>query len=79
MPKKRFLVTPPPPPEKYDFPHCVTNRQFIIAGVAARYICFLISVPWFPRNIIELDRFADRVLSYGAELESDHPVSELDL
>ena len=32
-------------------------------------------MPWFPRNITELDRFADRVLSYGAELDSDHPVS----
>jgi phenylalanine-4-hydroxylase len=30
-------------------------------------------VPWFPRRIRELDRFANQILSYGAELDSDHP------
>ena len=35
----------------------------------------IISVPWFPRRIQDLDRFANQVLSYGAELDSDHPVS----
>ena len=30
-------------------------------------------VPWFPRHIKDLDRFANQVLSYGAELDSDHP------
>ena len=34
------------------------------------------SVPWFPQKVADLDRFADRVLSAGAELEADHPVSE---
>ncbi|XP_022350900.1 phenylalanine-4-hydroxylase [Enhydra lutris kenyoni] len=33
------------------------------------------TVPWFPRTIQELDRFADQILSYGAELDADHPVS----
>ncbi|NWZ05553.1 PH4H hydroxylase, partial [Agelaius phoeniceus] len=32
------------------------------------------TVPWFPRSIQELDRFANQILSYGAELDADHPV-----
>ncbi len=31
------------------------------------------AVPWFPRRIRDLDRFANQILSYGAELDSDHP------
>nr|XP_030119045.1 phenylalanine-4-hydroxylase [Taeniopygia guttata] len=31
------------------------------------------TVPWFPRSIQELDRFANQILSYGAELDADHP------
>ena len=30
-------------------------------------------VPWFPRKIADLDRFASQILSYGSELDSDHP------
>lgn len=35
------------------------------------------SVPWFPHSIQDLDKFADRILGFGAELSSDHPVSNL--
>lgn len=31
------------------------------------------TVPWFPLRIRDLDRFANQILSYGAELDSDHP------
>ena len=31
------------------------------------------AVPWFPRKIQDLDRFANQILSYGSELDSDHP------
>lgn len=31
------------------------------------------SVPWFPRKPQDLDTFADKVYSYGAELDADHP------
>lgn len=30
-------------------------------------------VPWFPRTIADLDHFANQILSYGSELDSDHP------
>lgn len=30
-------------------------------------------VPWFPRHIAELDRFANHTLVAGTDLESDHP------
>lgn len=30
-------------------------------------------VDWFPRRIKDLDRFANQILSYGAELDADHP------
>ncbi|XP_060069229.1 phenylalanine-4-hydroxylase-like [Ylistrum balloti] len=30
-------------------------------------------VPWFPRKLSELDKFATKILSYGSELNSDHP------
>ncbi|KAG9345675.1 hypothetical protein JZ751_008819 [Albula glossodonta] len=31
------------------------------------------TVPWFPNDIRDLDRFANQILSYGSELDADHP------
>ncbi|XP_048863052.1 phenylalanine-4-hydroxylase [Brienomyrus brachyistius] len=31
------------------------------------------TVPWFPVTIQDLDRFANQILSYGSELDADHP------
>ncbi|XP_054160504.1 protein henna-like [Oppia nitens] len=31
------------------------------------------TVPWFPNRIRDLDRFANHILSYGSELDADHP------
>ena len=34
---------------------------------------FAETVPWFPRRIKDLDRFANQILTYGNELDADHP------
>eukprot|EP01132_Coremiostelium_polycephalum_P007729 gene7729-9505_t len=31
------------------------------------------SIPWFPRKISDLDRYANKTLEMGSELSSDHP------
>lgn len=31
------------------------------------------SIPWFPGTVKDLDKFANQILSYGSELDSDHP------
>ena len=31
------------------------------------------SIPWFPQSKKDLDKFANQILSYGHELDSDHP------
>lgn len=36
--------------------------------------CYYAPVPWFPNDIQDLDRFANQILSYGSELDADHPV-----
>ena len=39
------------------------------------FYVFGVLVPWFPKKIADLDRFANQILSYGSELDADHPVS----
>lgn len=31
------------------------------------------SIPWYPQKISDINQFANRILSYGSELDADHP------
>lgn len=48
----------------FSFPYS-NPRQFLIQIADV--------TPWFPQKIRDLDKFADQILSYGSELDSDHP------
>ncbi|KAJ3333185.1 hypothetical protein HDU76_010789 [Blyttiomyces sp. JEL0837] len=45
----------------------------VITGSSDKVDNVYSGVPWFPRKIADLDTFADKVLSFGAELDADHP------
>jgi len=36
-------------------------------------VCLVDYVPWFPLRIRDLDKYANQILSHGAELNADHP------
>jgi phenylalanine-4-hydroxylase len=45
-----------------------------LRAVYLNFIAFYVdTVPWFPGRIRDLDKFANQILSYGAELDADHP------
>ncbi|KAE8751843.1 hypothetical protein FOCC_FOCC001320 [Frankliniella occidentalis] len=49
------------------------QRSAYFSIISRNYKDNMGTVPWFPRRIRELDRFANQILSYGAELDADHP------
>lgn len=63
--KEQILVTIEKLKEKATYLH-ILNKQNSLDD-------FDNSVPWFPRKIKDLDQFANRILSYGSELDADHP------
>ncbi|XP_052239527.1 phenylalanine-4-hydroxylase-like isoform X2 [Dreissena polymorpha] len=54
----------------YDVTYLTRKHQ---RGSRGNSISIDKEVPWFPRRIADLDRFANQILSYGSELDSDHP------
>lgn len=51
----------------------VKTKATYLQVITRKYKSTENAVPWFPRHISELDRFANQILSYGSELDSDHP------
>ena len=51
---------------------CSIN-QLLLSDVTHKSIRIADSIPWFPKTIKDLDKFANQILSYGSELDADHP------
>lgn len=51
----------------------VTKSLTILSRNVVKSIDSKDVVPWFPRTISDLDHVANQILSYGSELDSDHP------
>ncbi|KAJ3072220.1 hypothetical protein HDU98_004007 [Podochytrium sp. JEL0797] len=45
----------------------------VITGYESEQPGAAANVPWFPRKISDLDSFVDHTITYGAELDCDHP------
>ncbi|KAJ3261898.1 hypothetical protein HK104_006797, partial [Borealophlyctis nickersoniae] len=48
-------------------------KEVKVVGTGASGAAALQFVPWFPRKIADLDSFNDKVLSFGEELDANHP------
>ena len=51
----------------------LVRRHTFLASIQSSVQDNAEAVPWFPRKIQDLDKFANQILSYGSELDSDHP------
>ncbi|KAJ8919897.1 hypothetical protein NQ315_006426 [Exocentrus adspersus] len=68
-----FMVECAPTGNLGDAIHDIKQKSEYLNIISRDYKDNKDSVPWFPRRIRDLDRFANQILSYGAELDADHP------
>ena len=59
--------------KKAKIAHFLENIQTKLLQISKNSIFFTGGTPWYPVHIQELDHFANQILSYGHELDSDHP------